>query len=89
MNARPVQRAGAEHVLEVERAEQEQAEDRARGASIEAAADGAVGEPLEPQRRLRRRRSNRGRSRPVRGGRAAEASVCVEVQPALWPCEIA
>ena len=48
------QRVRAEHVLEVERAEQEEAEDRAgRDEHQEqAAADGAVGDPLDPQERL-------------------------------------
>ena len=48
------QRARAEHVLQVERAEQEEAEDRAgRDEHQEQpAADGAVGEPLDPQQRL-------------------------------------
>ena len=55
MKARPViERARAEDVLEVERAEQEEAEDRAgRDEHQEqAAADGAIGEPLDPQERL-------------------------------------
>ena len=47
------ERPHAEHVLEVERAEQEEAEDRAgRGEhQEEAAADGAIGEPLDAQER--------------------------------------
>ena len=47
------ERPHAEHVLQVERAEQEEAEDRAgRGEhQEEAAADGAIGEPLDPQER--------------------------------------
>ena len=48
------QRVRAEHVLEVERAEQEEAEDRAgRDEHQEQpAADGTVGDPLDPQQRL-------------------------------------
>ena len=48
------ERAPAEHVLEVERAEQEEAEDRAGGGEHqdEAAADGAVGDPLDAEERL-------------------------------------
>ena len=47
------ERPHAEHVLEVERAEQEEAEDRAGCGEHqeEAAADGAVGQPLDPQER--------------------------------------
>ena len=55
MKARPViERAGAEHVLKVERAEEEETEDRAGRDEHqeETAADGAVGEPLDPQERL-------------------------------------
>ena len=54
MKARPVvERAHAEHVLEVERAEQEQAEDRAGGGEHqeEAAADSTIGQSLDPQER--------------------------------------
>ena len=54
MKARPVvERARAEHVLEVERAEQEEPEDRAGGGEHEqeSAADGAVGEPLDAEQR--------------------------------------
>ena len=87
MNARPViERAGAEHVLEVERAEEEEAEDRAGRDEHqeEPAADGAIGEPLDPQQRLlgpalpgRRRR------RGPASAASVSPSVCVEPQPAL------
>ena len=47
------ERPHAEHVLEVERAEQEEPEDRARGGKHEheAAADGAVGDALDAEQR--------------------------------------
>ena len=48
-----VERAPAKHVLEVERAEQEQSEDRAGGDELEreSATDGAVGHPTDSQER--------------------------------------
>ena len=53
MKASPVERPHAEDVLQVERAEQEEPEDRAgRGEhQEEAAADGAIRQPLDPQQR--------------------------------------
>ena len=85
MNARPVvERAPAEHVLEVERAEQEEPEDRAGGDEHQeqAAADGAVGEPLDAQERLvgvALADRERGEAEQRRG---REPSVWAEVQPA-------
>ena len=80
------ERAGAEHVLEVERAEQEEAEDRAccDEHQEEPTADGAIGEPFDAQKRLL------GPALPDReGGEPSEADavaspiVWVEPQPAL------
>ena len=66
-----LQRAGAEHVLQVQRGEQEGPEQHGRGGEHhhDAAADGAVGEALHPQQRLRRCAApapRRRRARPVR-----------------------
>ena len=84
-----LQRAGAEHVLQVQRGQQEGPEQHGRGRQHhhEAAADGAIGEPLDAQERLRVRSSSAANTARPAIAAAPMPSVCIEVQPALSACE--
>ena len=85
------ERARAEDVLEIDRAEEEETEDRARGGEHqeEAAADRAIREPADLSSGMSVLVSRTPKPASPARPASAKPSVCVDVQPALAPWVIA